>query len=197
MRHVPHREHVAGVLLAAGAGTRFGGAKLLAPLDGRPLVRHAAETLVRAGLREVVVVTGADPSPMEEALRGLAVRLVPNPQASRGMGTSVAAGIASLPREAEAAIVALGDQPRVPDAVVHALLTAWRATGHPIVAPSYRGVRGNPVLFDADVFGELARLDGDEGARSIIARSRDRVRLIEVDLEMPRDVDTRADLDAL
>lgn len=195
MRHVPHREHVAGVLLAAGRGTRFGGDKLVAPLDGVPLVRHAAELLLRAGLREVVVVTAPDPTPVEEALHGLHVRVVPNPHAARGMGTSVALGIASLPHETEAAIIALGDQPRVPDAVVHALLTAWRGTGQPIVAPRYAGgVRGNPVLFDADVFRELMKLDGDEGARGVIARSPDRVRLVDAGIEMPGDVDTVEDL---
>lgn len=204
MRHVPHREHVAGVLLAAGQGTRFGGAagaKLLAPLDGEPLVRHAAAMLARAGVREVVVVTGPDPAPVARALAGLEgppLHLIPNPHAERGMGTSVSVGIAALAADVEAAIIALGDQPRVPDEVPRGLLAAWRGTGAPIVAPRYAGgVRGNPVLFDADVFRELRRLDGDEGARSVIARSADRVRLLDFDFAMPVDVDVREDLDRL
>lgn len=208
MRHVPHREHVAGVLLAAGQGTRWradpgggDGAKLLAPLDGQPIVRHAAAMLVRAGVREIYVVTGPDPEPVTQALAGLvrpggpALHVVPNPEAARGLGRSVAVGIAALSPDVEAAIVALGDQPRVPDAVPHALLTAWRGTGAPIVAPRYAGgVRGNPVLFDADLFRELRRLDGDEGARSVIQRSADRVRLVDFDFAMPVDVDTPEDL---
>lgn len=204
MRHVAHREHVAGVLLAAGRGTRFGGDKLLAPLDGMPLVRHAATMLARAGVREIVIVVPAAHAAIEQALAGLAthgaplVHVVPNPHAAKGLGTSVAAGIAALGPGVEAALVALGDQPRVPDTVPHALLAAWRGTGAPIVAPRYAGgVRGNPVLFDADVFRELSRLDGDEGARSVIARSADRVRLVDFDFAMPVDVDTREDLAGL
>lgn len=207
MRHVPHKEHVAGVLLAAGQGTRFGGgdgAKLVALLDGQPLVRHAAAMLVRAGVREIVVVTGPDPEPVTRALAGVvpsggpALHVVPNPEASRGLGRSVAVGIGALAPSVEAAIIALGDQPRVPDAVPHGLLTAWRGTGAPIVAPRYAGdVRGNPVLFDADLFGELRRLDGDEGARPVIRRSADRVRLIDFDIEMPVDVDTEEDFKKL
>jgi molybdenum cofactor cytidylyltransferase len=204
MRHVPHREHVAGVLLAAGQGLRFGGdpgSKLLAMLDGQPLVRHAAAMLGRAGVHEIVVVTGPDPDPVARALDGLAgppLRLVPNAQAARGMGTSVAVGVSALGAGVEAAIIALGDQPRVPDAVPHGLLAAWRGTGAPIVAPRYAGgVRGNPVLFDADLFRELRRLDGDEGARSVILRSADRVRLLDFDVAMPVDVDVPGDLGRL
>jgi molybdenum cofactor cytidylyltransferase len=208
VRHVPHKEHVAGVLLAAGQGTRWraadgggDGAKLLAPLDGQPLVRHAAAALVRAGVRELVVVTGPDPEPVTAALAGVVpaggpmLHIVPNPDAARGLGRSVAVGIASVASSTEAAIIALGDQPRVPDAVLHGLLAAWRGTGAPIVAPRYAGgVRGNPVLFDADLFRELRKLDGDEGARSVILRSADRVRLVDFDVEMPIDVDTPEDL---
>ena len=107
----------------------------------------------------------------------------------------MAVGIGSVAAATEAAIIALGDQPRVPDAVLLGLLAAWRGTGAPIVAPRYAGgVRGNPVLFDADLFRELRKLDGDEGARSVILRSADRVRLVDFDVEMPIDVDTPEDL---
>ena len=204
MRHVPHREHVAGVLLAAGRGARFSSEALLAPLDGMPLVRHAALMLVRAGVRDLVVVAPADHEAVEAALAGLAtsgtpngaptVHVVPNPNAAKGLGTSVAAGIAALGSTVEAALVALGDQARVADAVPHALLAAWRGTGAPIVAPRYAGgVRGYPVLFDADVFRELGRLGGDDDVRSVIARSADRVRLVDFDFAGPTDMDAHAD----
>ena len=200
MRHVPHREHVAGVLLAAGRGARFGSEALLAPVDGMPVIRQAALMLVRAGVRDLVVVAPADHEPIEQALAGLAkhgaagsapaVHVVPNPNAAKGLGTSVAAGIAALGTTVEAALVAFGDQGRVADEVPHALLAAWRGTGAPIVAPRYAGgVRGYPVLFDADVFRELARLGGDDGVRSVIARSADRVRLVDFDFAGPSDAD--------
>jgi CTP:molybdopterin cytidylyltransferase MocA len=201
---VPHREHIAGVLLAAGPGTRFGGDKVVVALDGEPLVRHVAASLVRAGVRELVVVTPPDPSPVEKALAGLGnggrssppvLRIVPNPHAARGLGSSIATGIASLGAEVEVAIIALADQPRVPDAVLQSLLAAWRGTGAPIVAPRYAGgVRGYPIVFDADVFRELSRLDGDEGVQPVLARSVDRVRLVDFDVATPVDVDTPEDL---
>ena len=172
MRHVPHKEHVAGVLLAAGQGTRFGGDKLVARLDGEPLVRHAAAMLVRAGVRELVVVVGPDSGSIEGALSEVLecgphspvhARIVVNPHAAKGLGTSVAAGIGALGPPVEAALVALGDQPRVPDEVPRALLAAWRGTGAPIVAPRYQGgVRGNPVLFDATGKPRLDLYMGDE-----------------------------------
>lgn len=196
-KRAPEATHVAGVLLAAGEGRRFGdvaGGKLLAPLAGRPLVRHAAEGLLRAGLGDVVVVTGAAHERIAEALAGLRVRLVPNPRAAEGMGTSVAAGVAALGHDVAAAVIALGDQPRVPDAVLAALLHEWRATGNPIVAPRYAGVRGNPVLFDAVLFRHLATLTGDEGARGLIARHAAQVRYVDVAEAMPADVDTVEDL---
>ena len=195
MRHVPHREHIAGVLLAAGPGTLVDGDKVVVALDGEPLVRHAAASLVRAGVRELVVVTAPDPRPVETALAGLVnggrtslpvLRIVPNPHAARGLGSSVATGIAALGPEVEVAIIALADQPRVPDTVLQSLVAAWRGTGAPIVAPRYAGgVRGYPIAFDADVFRELSRLDGDVGVQPVIARSADRVRLVDVGIVMP------------
>ena len=185
---------VAGIVLAAGAARRFGGPKLLAMLDGAPLVRHAVATLLHAGLAPVVVVTGDDDG-VTGALAGLDVTVVRGAHHAGGMGTALAAGIEALPTGARAAVIAPGDIPRVPADVIPALVATWRGTGQPIVAPRYAGdVRGYPILFDSDLFPELSALEGDEGARPVILRSTQRVRLVDVPHAAPVDVDTREDL---
>ena len=190
---------VAALLLAAGASSRFGAQKLLQPLAGRPIVRHAAERLLEGTrARELVVVVGREGERVAAALNGLPARCVANARYADGLSTSVRAGVAALPREAPAVVVALGDQPFVPPGVVPRLLAAYRAGGAAIVAPRYRGgVRGHPVLFDAALFPEMLEVSGDEGARSVILRNADRARLVDFPLDAPADVDDAADYERL
>lgn len=191
---------IGGVLLAAGRGKRFGAegaGKLDASLGGEPVVRHAARALLDAPVERAVVVTGAAAERVRAALLGVDVVFVHNPRFDEGIGTSVACGIAALAPDTDAAIIALGDQPFIAPAVPRALVRAWRVTGLPIVAPRYAGVRGNPVLFARAVFPELLALSGAVGARVVIERDPARVSLVDVEEEMPGDVDTPADLDRL
>jgi molybdenum cofactor cytidylyltransferase len=183
---------IAAVVLAAGLARRMGRPKLLLPLGGRAIVRHAVEG-VRPHVDEVVVVTGPDDAALRQALDPLGVRFVANPRPRDGQGSSIAVGVAALSPAARAALVVLGDQPRVPAEVVPALLGAWRRTGKAVVAPVYRGVPGPPVLFDAAVFGELRALTGDAGARSVVDASPERVERVVIDAPMPADVDTPED----
>lgn len=192
---------IAGVVLAAGASRRFGDGrgvqKLVASAAGKPVVRWTVERMLAARIDEVVVVTGHERDAVHDALANLRIRLVENPHFSRGLGASLEAGIAALPAAVTGAIIALGDQPTVSTAVIDKLIDAWHERRMPIVAPLYRGVRGNPVLFAASLFPELRAVGGDHGARDIIARSPDRVTLVDVDADMPLDVDDRASLDAV
>ena len=188
---------IVGVVLAAGLSRRMGHPKLLLPLDGRPVLHHAVSTLLAAGLEEVVVVVPPEHAALADAVSGLPVRLVVNPAPEAGQAGSVGAGIAALPPAADAAVIALGDQPRIPRAVLIGLLEGYRATGNPIVAPRYRDGRGNPVLFAASVFPELARLTGDEGARHVIDADPGRVALVSFDMSMPPDLDTPDDYESL
>lgn len=189
---------LSALLLAAGRSTRFGGHKLLAPLDGEPLVRHAAANLVAAALDEVVVVVGHEGAAVRSALDGLPVRVVVNAEHARGMSASLAAGVRALAPAAEAVLVALGDQPGIAPDTITRLVHAWRASGRPVAVPVYDGgVRGHPVLFARAVFGELLSIEGDVGARAVIARDPARVVAVRVDGPAPRDVDTREDHAAL
>lgn len=183
---------IAGVVLAAGLARRMGRPKLLLPLGGRPLVRWSVEALL-PHVDEVVVVTGADEVGVRAALEGLPVRFARNPRPEEGQASSIAVGIAALGPDVEAAVVALGDQPRVPGEVVPALLAAWRRSGKPIAAPVYAGVQGTPVLFAAEVFPELRALTGDGGARPVVAARPERVERVAFAFPMPADVDTPED----
>jgi molybdenum cofactor cytidylyltransferase len=187
---------IAGVVLAAGLSRRMGHPKLLLDLDGRPVIRHTVETLAGAGIEDIVVVVPPDSSALEAALLGLAVRFVTNPAPEAGQAGSVVAGVTALAPAVEAALIALGDQPRVPRAVPVGLIECHRASGMPIVAPDYREGRGNPVLFAASVFSELLRLRGDQGARGVIDADPTRVALVPFDLPMPRDIDTPDDYES-
>ena len=184
---------IAGVVLAAGLSRRMGEAKLLLPLEGRPVVRHTVEHLLDARLDPVIVVTGTEDRAIRAALRDLNVVFAVNPQPEAGQAGSVKVGIATVPADAPAALVALGDQPFVPGEVIAALLEARAHTGRPIVAPHYRDGRGNPVLFSREVFAELTEISGDQGARSILERDPSRVTLVDVDRPMPQDLDTPED----
>ena len=183
---------IAAVVLAAGLARRMGRQKLLLQLQGKPVVRWSVEHVL-GHVEDVVIVTGPDDSGIRQALEDLAVRFAVNPRPQDGQGTSIAAGVAALKPWTTAALIALGDQPRMPAAVVPALLEAFRRSGKAIVAPVYQGVQGTPVLFSSEVFAELRALRGDAGARAVVQANPERVERVALDLAMPPDVDTPED----
>ena len=188
------------VLLAAGLGSRFGPEpKLLALLDGTPLVRRAAEAALAAGPRPVVVVLGAHADRVQAALAGLDLAVVVNPDFRAGLATSLRAGLAALPESCDAAVVLLGDMPRVEAAHIDRLATAFAdAEREPAaVVPVQAGRRGNPVLLNLRRLGsEIAGLQGDHGA-GLILRGRADVLEIAGDAATGLDIDTPAALAAL
>lgn len=185
---------IAAILLAAGRATRFGSQKLLAPLDGEPLVRSVARRLLDAPLDEVLVVVGSEGAEVRAALEGLPLRIVENPAFADGMSSSLHAGVRALAPGTDAALVVLGDQPGVTPSLVGALVTEWRRSGLPIVAPLYVRERGTPVLFAAAIFPELLGVEGDDGTRSVVERDAGRVALVRFGRDTPADVDTAEDL---
>ncbi len=164
---------VAGVVLAAGASTRFGRNKLLLTLDGESLARRAAKAALEAGLEPVVVVLGHDADRIREELLGLPVRAVVNADHPRGMSTSLAAGIAALPPETVAAIVQLADMPLVTAAMLSRLVAVFRETGAPLVASDYGGVQAPPTLYARALFPELGESEGDGGGKQVVLRHDD------------------------
>lgn len=188
---------IVGLLLAAGAARRFGAPKLVQHLAGKPLVRWSAEALQSAVDRTLVVVPPEHVA-LADALRGLPVGYVTNPEPERGLGSSIARGVAALPDESEAVVVALADEPAVDPRWIVTVIARYRADRErrraAIVAPVFRGTRRHPVLFDGSVFAELSRLDGDGGARAVVERDPGRVALVEFDEAGTIDVDTPEDL---
>jgi molybdenum cofactor cytidylyltransferase len=186
----------ASLVLAAGAGSRFGGGKLLAPYRGAPLLQAALAAARAAPVEGVTVVTGADAEAVAAAVAAFdpAIRLVHAPDHASGMAASLRAGIAGLEADVEAAFVFLGDMPRVPHAVLAPLAEAV-AAGAPAAAPTFQGRRGNPVVLARALFGEVAQLHGDVGARPILQRLGTAVALVATDDDgVLFDVDVRGDL---
>jgi CTP:molybdopterin cytidylyltransferase MocA len=171
---------VAAVVLAAGAATRFGAPKQRLLLPGVLRRVHAST------VDEVVVVEGAFPLGPDEA--GEPSRVVSCPDWERGPGASLRCGLVALAEDVDAAVVLLADGPRVsPDAIAR-VLRSWREEGGDVVAASYGGMRGHPLLLVRSRWGEVP----DEGLRAVAPR------LVPCDdLGAPGDVDTPADLESL
>lgn len=185
---------IAGLLLAAGGATRFGSQKLVAPYRGSPLVCHAASRL--ASVTDIgLAIVGKDADVVRGALSGCGLTVAENPDWREGLASSLTCGVAWLPPGTEAAIVALGDQPGLDVVIVRFLIDTWRATGQPIVTARYRGMRAPPVLLSREVFADVARLRGDSGAKQLMDRLPGRVAYVDVDTDVPHDIDTPADLD--
>ena len=164
--------NVAAVILAAGRSTRMGGPnKLLAELAGKPLVRTVTEQALASGASGVIVVTGHQAGEVEKALAGLKVKFVRNPDFATGLASSVKTGIAAVPANADGAVVCLGDMPLIDARLIDRLIEAFAPDrGDLIAVPVSDGRRGNPVLWSRRFFTELMALDGDIGARHLIAR---------------------------
>jgi molybdenum cofactor cytidylyltransferase len=188
-------QRIAAVVLAAGRSVRFEGTKLLAQVGSVPLLRIVVEDVVRA-VDCVVVVLGHNAEQVRTALSGLPVQSVVNPRYAEGMGTSVAAGVSALPKKTNAVLIALGDQP-VRAQVIAELIACYGRGQHAIVAPTYNGVRGNPVLFDRKLFHELESLTGDRGARDLIERHHRLLTVVPFGFPAPLDVDTQDDFQKL
>ncbi len=184
---------IAAILLAAGAGRRFGGDKLLHPLeDGVAIAAHAARNLLAATSEVIAVVRWGD-FPLYDMMEQEGCHVTMFQGASRGMGASLAHGITQA-RGADGWVVALADMPRIAPATIRAIAAALEA-GAQIVAPTCKGERGHPVGFGASLRDELVALDGDQGARSIVERHRDAVKLVECDDPgILLDIDRKTDL---
>ena len=184
---------IGGLVLAAGAGTRFGGAKQLAELDGRPLLEHALRAMAAAPVDRVVTVLG---SGADEIIAGVdlhgAEPLV-CPRWENGQAASLACGLAEL-AAADAVVVTLGDQPRMAPEAIGRVIAA--RDGAAAVRATYGGEPGHPVLLESELFERLRDVSGDLGARNVLMSVQ--VHAVPCDdLGGGEDVDTPAELDAL
>jgi CTP:molybdopterin cytidylyltransferase MocA len=190
---------LAGLVLAAGSGSRLGQPKALVRLDGELLVERACRVLAGGGAATLVVVLGAAADEVRRQARLPAgAVVVDNPDWPSGMGSSLRAGLAALPAAAGAVVVALVDQPLVRPEAVRRLAAAWRAGAVAAVA-TYGGQPRNPVLLTRPILGEVAEAaTGDRGARAWLRAHPTLVQQVTCDdAGDPTDIDTPAELSAL
>lgn len=186
----------AAVVLAAGRGSRFGGGKLTAAYEGRPLLHHALAAAKAAPVDEIVVVTGADSEAVEACVADFdpEIRTIHAPDYAEGMAASLRTGLSAVSSTAIGAFVLLGDMPRVPHAVLGPLAQAVRE-GATAAAPTFAGRRGNPVVLSRQLFADVADLAGDVGARPVLERLGAGLRaVVSPDDGVLFDVDVPADL---
>lgn len=185
-------------MLAAGGGTRFGGAKQLAELDGRPLLEHAVRAMVSSPVGPVVVVIGSAAEDVLEAVDLHGAEPVICERWEEGQSASLACGLAALEGgegACEAVVVTLGDQPRLsPDAIRR--VVAGRGGGAAAVRATYGDEPGHPVLLERELLRALREVSGDHGARNLLLSVATREVPCD-DLGGGEDVDTPAQLDAL
>ena len=183
---------VGGLLLAAGGSTRFGSPKQLAEYKGKTLIRRAAEALSGVGLSATVVVLGSCVEECSAEIRDLDLSIVINDHWQTGMSSSIKAGLAKLLKldpEIDGVLITLMDQPLVTAEHLAGFIERFRADRPNVIAAEYGGITGVPALFSRRLFDELLKLEGDQGARSIV---RKRMDLSKVRLEK-----AAADLDTL
>jgi CTP:molybdopterin cytidylyltransferase MocA len=186
---------VSAILLAAGAGSRFGGGKLLARFGGRTLIETALLGLRGSPVDEIIVMVGKDAKELRQACAPYNVRMVENPNWAEGMSTSVRMGLRSCAPEARAVVVSLADQPLVGAEAVERLIEAFEG-GAEVAVATYSGKLRNPALFAREVWPLLLReLSGDEGARVALKHHPELITEVPCDdVADPTDVDTVEDL---
>lgn len=180
-------EPTAAVILAAGEARRFGSPKQLLDWHGQPFIWHVAQQALRAGLNPVVVVCGEQINQIQQALTGLPIKLIHNPDWQQGQGTSVRAGVQALasvypvPIRCPIRLVngiplfggiifLLADQPQISELLLRKLVAEHTQTLNPITAPLVDGQRANPVLFDQVTFADLLALSGEAGGRQLFSK---------------------------
>lgn len=196
---------MAAIILAAGRSSRMGSHKLLLPYKGRPIVNWVLVAACASQTDPVIIVLGHEAQQVDAALQAerwfLAIH---NPWYADGMSTSLRIGLAATPKNADGAIILLGDQPLITPEIIDAMIAESARDPDVIIAASYQGRRGNPVLFPRQYFGELEAITGDEGGRSVLARHPEQVRLVEIDdalagfdVDTPEEYQTLVSEDAL
>ncbi|MCH8321530.1 MAG: nucleotidyltransferase family protein [Proteobacteria bacterium] len=158
------------IVLASGVSKRFGpGNKLIMSLSGKSIIEKTVERLEQSNIDEITTVIGYQGQLVRRALKNHNTTFIENPDYSKGMGTSIHAGILSLERDVEAALIVLGDMPFVDPETVNLLLRAHENKNEKLIfVPTYNGKRGNPVLWDKALFPELLSLKPGHGGNKIM-----------------------------
>lgn len=189
-------EHCAAIVLAAGASTRLGQPKQLLNLNGESLLRRTVRLALESGCKPVFVILGFEAARMQQELSGLEANPVINEDWRTGMGSSLRSGITAAKKEtpeSQKVLVLLCDQPALSTELLSHLLRTSTEAKSLIAASSYAGRLGVPAIFDRQLFPELLKVEGDQGARSIIQRHLDQTSTVEfpagiIDIDIPADL---------
>ena len=187
---------VFAAILAAGSSSRFGSTKQAVPLDGIPLVRRAIDTAVRVCDNRVLAVIGHDAGNVLAAIDSEPCFIAVNEDYGKGLGSSIATAARACRGHADALLLLLADQPLISAQHLQALINTWSGADNEIVASSYAGTEGPPVLFPSGAFDALGSLTGDQGAHALFHDSRFTLRTVPFE-PAAIDIDTPADLAAL
>ncbi|NOT70032.1 MAG: nucleotidyltransferase family protein [Hyphomicrobium sp.] len=189
---------IAGIIVAAGRSSRFeGGNKLLAEIDGKPLIRNVIDAACDAALDEIVVVTAPGAPAVHAAASRDAWRTIVNPDAAAGLSTSIRCGLSAIDQTSDGALIILADMPRLTARLINDLCAAFAArNAQAIVFPQSRdGRQGNPVLWPRMLYAELMALSGDAGGKVLLAANPGLLQPVAVEGDAAFvDIDTRADL---
>jgi len=189
------RRFISGLVLGAGASSRFGQPKQLLPYKGATLLGWVIDQAERAtGLDEVIVVLGRAAAEIREKVDFVNAKVVENPIFGEGCASSYRAGIEALDPRSDAIMIILGDQPGVDPETINQVAAEWRRGDGEIALASYRGRKGHPMLFAKPLFGQLVGLHGDKAAWKLVDANPGLVRVISLDREFPDDIDTPEDL---
>lgn len=185
---------VSGVVLAAGKSTRLGVMpKQLLPWRGTTLLEWVVRQVEGSPLDEVLVVVGHQSEEVRSRVSLIRSRFVETPDFGEGCSASIRNGLRAVSPEAEAAVLILGDQPQMETAAIGAVVEGWERLRSPVVRISYRGHSGHPVLVSRTIFPQIEALRGDKGVWKLLEAHPEWIQEIELDLPLPRDVNTWED----
>jgi len=190
------KSSIAAIVLAAGRSTRMeSGNKLLAQINGKPVLHRTLLAIEGVSLQQVIVVTGFQSSKIVESISQFPVKTVHNPNYHQGLSTSLRTGILSLPSSTSAVIVFLADMPELTTEVSNRLIHAHLISGDKICIPVFSGRRGNPIFWPRQFFGDLVSIKGDVGGRHLVRKFSRHVQEVPVySNSIFNDIDTSNDL---
>jgi len=186
--------NICALVLAAGKSERMGRPKMVLPFGSQTIIETVIDNIMKAGISDILVVTGSDRDAVESACSNKPVAICYNPKYEEGMHSSVVCGFSYLPEITRAVMVFLGDQPFIPFEVIQTVMHTWRQSGKGIIIPTYQGKRGHPTLFDFRLREEILQLDPAIGLRSVIKKFPEEMLEIEVNFpQIMKDIDTKID----
>ncbi len=184
---------ITAIVLAAGASTRMKKQKLLLPFNGNTIVETVIKNILPA-VQSVVVVLGSHRDEIRSRIEKLPVTICVNENYPDGMLSSAICGFRTLPAETRAALIFLGDQPKIPPSVTKQVIEAWRESGKGIVVPTFNGKKGHPVLIEKRFNPDIEKLNPEKGLRQLMIKFENEVHQVECNIpEILRDIDTPED----